>query len=123
MAPVKMTSALVILGLACGCAARTSRASRQTEDVINETSVRSHMEFLAGDAMNGRGSGTRDEWIAASYIAAQMRKWGIEPLGDDGGYVKTVSLESQEVAGSPILQAGDVRLEHGKEIIAAAVVG
>ena len=35
-------------------------------EVINETSVRAHMAFLAGDALNGRGSGTRDEWIAAT---------------------------------------------------------
>ena len=38
-------------------------------EVITETSVRAHMGFLASDALNGRGSGTRDEWIAATYIA------------------------------------------------------
>jgi hypothetical protein len=40
------------------------------------------MDFLAGDALGGRGSGTRDEWIAATYVASQLRQWGIEPLGD-----------------------------------------
>ena len=88
---------------------------------INEASVRSHMEFLASDAMNGRGSGTRDEWIAASYLAAQMRKWGLEPLGDDGGFVKAVNLESIDVAAPPVLTVGDTRLNHGKEMIATAV--
>jgi Zn-dependent M28 family amino/carboxypeptidase len=48
------------------------------------------MEFLAGDAMNGRGSGTRDEWIAASYVASCMRRLGLDPLGDDRGYVQVV---------------------------------
>ena len=88
---------------------------------INEASVRSHMEFLASDAMNGRGSGTRDEWIAASYLAAQMRKWGLEPLGDGGGFVKAVNLESFDVASPPVLTVGDTRLAHGKEMIATAV--
>jgi hypothetical protein len=81
------------------------------------------MEFLAGDAMNGRGSGTRDEWIAASYLAAQMRKWGLEPLGDDGGYVKTVNLESFKVVEPPVLTVGDTRFAHGKEMIATAITG
>jgi Zn-dependent M28 family amino/carboxypeptidase len=52
------------------------------------------MEFLAGDALNGRGSGTRDEWIAASYVAAEMRRLGLEPLGDNGGYVQKVTTDA-----------------------------
>ena len=32
--------------------------------------IRAHMEFLASDALNGRGSGTRDEWITATYVAS-----------------------------------------------------
>jgi Zn-dependent M28 family amino/carboxypeptidase len=51
------------------------------------------MEFLAGDALNGRGSGTRDEWLAASYAAACMRRLGLEPLGDDGGFVQAVAVK------------------------------
>jgi Zn-dependent M28 family amino/carboxypeptidase len=48
------------------------------------------MEFLAGDALNGRGSGTRDEWIAVQYAAGQMRRLAIDPLGDAGGYVQAI---------------------------------
>ena len=47
------------------------------------------MEFLAGDALNGRGSGTRDEWIAATYAAAQMRRLGLEAV-DPGGFVQAI---------------------------------
>ena len=90
---------------------------------ITEASVRSHMEFLAGDALNGRASGSRDEWIAAAYIASQLRRWGIEPLGDDGGYVQDVRIERSEVAAPPVLTAGDRRLTHGKEIVVARLGG
>ena len=31
--------------------------------------VRAHMEFLASDALRGRGSGTADELVAATYVA------------------------------------------------------
>jgi hypothetical protein len=55
---------------------------------ISESSIRGHMEFLASDALNGRASGSRDEWIAATYVGAQLREWGVEPLGDAGSYVQ-----------------------------------
>ena len=58
--------------------------------IVAEASVRSHMTFLAADALNGRGSGTRDEWIAAEYLGAQMHRWGVEPLGDNAGYVQEI---------------------------------
>ncbi len=74
------------------------------------------MEFLAGDALNGRGSGTRDEWITATYIASHMRRLGIQPLGDDGGYVQKVTIERSELNAPPVLSVGDGRFTHGKGI-------
>lgn len=53
--------------------------------------IRGEMEFLASDAMQGRGSGTRDELLAATYLASQLRQIGIEPLGDNGGYIQDVN--------------------------------
>ena len=90
--------------------------SAQKAKNISEGSVRSQMEFLASDALNGRGSGTRDEWIAATYIASQMRRWGIEPLGDAGGYVQDVQIERIEVAAPPTLTFAGGTLTHGKEM-------
>jgi aminopeptidase YwaD len=79
-------------------------------DVIAESTVRAHMEFLASDAMNGRGSGSRDEWITATYIAAQMRRDGLEPLGDAGDFVQTVDIARTEVVGDPVFGIGGVAL-------------
>jgi hypothetical protein len=81
------------------------------------------MEFLAGDALNGRASGSRDEWIAAAYIASQLRRWGVEPLGDDGGYVQDMLMERFEVAAPPVLTFGDRRLTHGKEMVVSRMGG
>ena len=85
--------------------------------------MRAHMEFLAGDALNGRASGSRDEWIAAAYIASQLRRWGIEPLGDDGGYVQDVRIERSELASDPVLSFATGRLTHGKEIVVSRLSG
>src|ERR1051326_335201 len=55
--------------------------------------IRGAMEFLASDAMQGRGSGSHDELLAATYLASQLREIGIQPAGDDGGYIQNVSGE------------------------------
>ena len=55
--------------------------------------VRGAMEFLASDAMQGRGSGSHDELVAAVYLASQLRQIGIEPAGDEGAYIQNVSGE------------------------------
>jgi hypothetical protein len=74
------------------------------------------MQFLASDALNGRGSGTRDEWIAASYLGAQMQLWGLEPLGDAGGFVQQVEIERLETAAPPTLSVDGKKYTHGQEI-------
>ena len=53
------------------------------------TSVHAHMEKLASDAMRGRGSATPDEVVAADYIAGELKRYGIQPAGDKGGYIQT----------------------------------
>jgi acetylornithine deacetylase/succinyl-diaminopimelate desuccinylase-like protein len=68
----------------------TNAQSRKT--TVTEQSVRKHMEALAGDEMNGRGSATADELAAAKYIASQLKLLRIKPAGDDGGYLQTVKF-------------------------------
>jgi aminopeptidase YwaD len=89
---------------------QTAAGRNVPSEVIAESTVRAHMEFLASDAMNGRGSGSRDEWITATYIAAQMRRDGLEPLGDAGDFVQTVDITRTEMVGDPVFRIGDVSL-------------
>ena len=47
--------------------------------------VQAHEEFLAGDAMQGRGSATRDEEVTATYVASEFLAYGLKTgAGDDG---------------------------------------
>jgi len=82
---------------------------------ISEASIRSHMQFLASDALNGRGSGTRDEWIAASYLGAQLQLWGLEPLGGSG-FVQEIEIERPETAAPPSLLVDGRKYMHGQEM-------
>ena len=116
---------LVVLAVltAAACAPRSGNvvdgpipAPKSPAEQISEGSVRAHMEFLASDAMNGRGSGTRDEWIAVTYVASQLRRWGLEPMGENGGYVQTIEIERPTLAAPPVLTLGDHQYMHGKEV-------
>jgi aminopeptidase YwaD len=65
--------------------------------------IRAHMEFLASDALRGRGSGTADELVAATYVASQLRAYGIAPAGDNGGYLQRATLQQPKFTASPQL--------------------
>src|SRR5262245_4586655 len=51
---------------------------------ISADSLRGHLEFIASDLLEGRNTPSRGLDIAAEYIAAQFRRAGLEPAGDDG---------------------------------------
>src|SRR5688500_249855 len=53
----------------------------------------SHIEFLASDALEGRGSGTPGHTKAADYVDAKFREIGLKPGGVDGTFVQPVRLE------------------------------
>ena len=93
---------------------------------IEERNVRAQMNFLAGDALQGRGSGTQFEMIAGHYIGSQLQQFGVEPAGETDAagnktYIQTVNITRNTFAEAPKLSyvANNSRIvwEHGKEII------
>jgi hypothetical protein len=72
-----------------GCLA-VALAATAGADSGRQARLRAHLEFLASDALQGRASGSRDEWIAAVYAASQLRQAGVEPAGDAGAYLQRV---------------------------------
>jgi len=53
---------------------------------IEADELRLHVEALAGDAMEGRLTGTKGEQLATAYVAEAFERLGLEPAGDDGSY-------------------------------------
>jgi hypothetical protein len=65
----------LILSVALSASARNRRHDRLLDR------IRGEMEFMASDAMQGRGSGTHDEFVTAVYLASELRGMGISPYG------------------------------------------
>src|ERR1700676_5563565 len=68
----------------------TSKAAQsiQLED------IRSKMFFLATDEMGGRLIGTRENRMAANYIASEFMAMGLQPAGDNKSYFQEFDVAS-----------------------------
>jgi aminopeptidase YwaD len=90
-------------------------------DRVSEVVVRSHMTMLASDALNGRASGSRDEWIAATYIESQLMRWGIEPVDGATSLLHTVDTDRVESTSPPTLRSGGLVLSHGRDMLVRTI--
>lgn len=84
---LKFLSATLLLA----CMAFGQKTSRQT---ALDNHIRGELAFLASDVLHGRGSGTRDELLAGTYLASELQQLGLQPDGDQGGFIQDVSEET-----------------------------
>jgi hypothetical protein len=85
-----LSSALVLAAiLGAGTILMPSSATAQAVDTL---AIRAHSMVLAHDSLEGRGTGTRGEQLAAGYITSQLQRLGIPGGAPDGGYRLPVPL-------------------------------
>ncbi|HEX3560686.1 MAG TPA: M28 family peptidase [Pyrinomonadaceae bacterium] len=80
---------------------------RAALEQVSADSMRGHLSFLSSDLLEGRNTPSRGLDLAAEYIAAQFRRAGLEPAGDDG-YFQTANwmLAGRETSGFQMTFAG-----------------
>jgi len=59
--------------------------------------IHAHMNFLADDLLEGRGTGARGYDLAAKYVAAQLEAYGLEAAGTDGTYFQQIQFRKATV--------------------------
>ena len=92
-----------------------SYASAQQGWTVKPEWVRAHEEFLASDVLHGRGSATRDEEIAASYVASEFVGYGLKTAPGMNGYLQSAEVIQPQLDGSAKLAAGSVALKEGPD--------
>ncbi|MBS1875574.1 MAG: M28 family peptidase [Acidobacteria bacterium] len=96
MSPLRPLAGLLVALVAAPAAELAADPNvRAALDRISAASMRGHLSFLASDLLEGRGTPSRGLDIAAEYIAAQYRRAGLEPMGDDG-YFQTARFSTFE---------------------------
>ena len=82
----------ITLVAALAAVAQTPTLLQQISMRLTADALKADVSFLASDALEGRGTPSPGLDIAAEYIAAQFRRGGLEPAGDDG-YFQTAKYE------------------------------
>ena len=91
----------------------------------DQAALKSHVMFLASDALKGREAGSPEFDIAAQYVASQFYAAGLKPAGDEGGYLQKVPLVSAKLDGPGTMTVTGkggtpVALEFGKDFVSSA---
>ncbi|MBX3443538.1 MAG: M20/M25/M40 family metallo-hydrolase [Planctomyces sp.] len=93
---MRRLSVLLVLALLV----RTSAAAEGLHSAlasITEVDLRSHLTFLASDALEGREAGTQGGHAAAAYLVDRLQAIGVRPAGEDGGYIQEFGLGYRNV--------------------------
>lgn len=120
IARTRFIRSVLVLGIAACCLSAQQPKQqliitpdlRAMLDRVSADSLRGHLSFIASDALEGRNTPSRGLDIAAEYIAAQFRRAGLDPAGDDG-YFQTASFV---VAETP-MDAFELKIKVGTEIL------
>ena len=87
-------------------AARESRENSQVEFLADD--VARHVDYLCGDELAGRMTGTAGEKLATAYAAAYLERLGLRPAGDNGTWFQKFEFTSGVALGkNNSLTAGD----------------
>lgn len=88
-----MTRLLVwILAAAAALPAAFSPREKAAARRITADSLAAHVRFLADDLLEGRAPASRGSELALRYIAAQYERLGLQPIGDDGGWLQRFDI-------------------------------
>lgn len=84
--------ALACALLLAACSPGPVGAPATDDDGAAARRIQADVHFLADDLLEGRQAGTRGYDIAALYVQARFQAIGLEPAGDDGGFLQAVPL-------------------------------
>jgi len=116
-----MRSALSAVAVAASVGILCAQVPERALQQIRPESIRAHMQFLADDLLEGRGTATRGHQLAANYVAAQFIALGMDPAFGQS-FFQPVSLRHAEAIGtesSLIFSRGrqQLRLAYGADFV------
>ncbi|HEV8198051.1 MAG TPA: hypothetical protein VGP87_15495, partial [Gemmatimonadales bacterium] len=88
-----LISGVSLIAVSCGGHTSTGPApTGATSTDITEADLRHRLFLIADDSMLGRESGSLGASKTADYVAAEFRRLGLEPAGENGGWFQVVPL-------------------------------
>ena len=75
---------------------------------IKANDIKKHIEYLAADKLEGRGTGTDGGKKAAKYLVKQFKKIGLKPYGDKGTFLQEFPAKKGLPPNISYVQAANV---------------
>jgi hypothetical protein len=72
-------------------------APGRTQTAITPADLMTRLYVYSDDSMMGRMAGTEYNLKATAYIAAEVKRMGLQPAGDSGGYFQNVPLVTRQL--------------------------
>jgi hypothetical protein len=116
MRSLASSAALTAALLSAHAPALPAQSAQSLARGVDSAAFRSHLEFLASDDLEGRGTGARGGALAARYVATQFARLGLEPAGDSGTWFQRIPLTGRRYTTS--LAVGDSLLRQGDDYVA-----
>src|ERR1700733_2044364 len=95
----------LILGVALLAATMGISREKAEQPAPSAERIKAAVSYLSSDRLEGRGPGTRGEFLATEYLAAEFKKAGLKPMGDRGTYFQPVPLVRVVTSSKSTLQA------------------
>lgn len=81
-----------------------SEPSAPCNESIRQQDLKADLYFLAGDAFQGRLTGTAGNNLAAEFIASRFERLGLKRVGSDGSYFQQFLLSTATLGPSNKLE-------------------
>ncbi|MEI6739436.1 MAG: M28 family peptidase [Gemmatimonadaceae bacterium] len=94
-------------------------AGPPTSAAISACDLMTRLYRFADDSMGGRKIGTPDHERATAMIAAEAKRLGLQPAGDNGTYFQALPLVSRALDTSSTIVAGRTTLRAGTDFLAS----
>ncbi|MGZ3440955.1 MAG: M28 family peptidase [Polyangia bacterium] len=98
-----------ILASAAALPAAFSAREKTAARHVTVAALAAHVRMLSDDLLEGRAPATRGSELAMKYIATQFERIGLQPAGDDGGWLQrfdVVGMKSEVTTPITVTAAG-----------------
>jgi hypothetical protein len=122
-----LLASLLTLATAAALAAQAplplKHAPQPTTSAITTADLMTRLYLIADDSMKGRQAGSAEHQKVTAYIASELKRLGLQPAGDSGGYFQSVPLVRRHFEEGATITAGTTLLRADSDFVALVVRG
>ena len=104
----------LFVSLLCFNIVQAQKLSKSDNQLI--TYLKSHVEYLSSDGLEGRRAGTQGEKLAADYITNKFKEVGLVPKGINNSYLQTFTInDGKKILPNTVFKINQVHLDPTKD--------